>query len=753
MSVFIASTVLLSGLVLPTIPPMCIAPTASGAADGSSWENAGSLSQLNGFIAIAAATGAQVWLRADAGTYSRTSALTISNGGPNVDSPVIIRGVDANGYDAFAEIVGNRASPWSKGLADGNECFRMNSGANNLFFKYIRFRNQGRGCFRGREVINNFRCEDIEAFNVNTFFSNDPANSASLSTINGFIMRRCYAKGFSKTFARIQGNTNNGIVEDCEGDSDRQDKDNFASGFILYDTAHSFVFRRCTMGNIIDTVNVYQNGDAFSGERGNHDIQFYDCLGHNCTDAGWDFKGDDIQLYNCISRENHRSYRFWGYAQLYNCQSIEPIENAGYNRYGMFHYSAFNCSMLELFGCSAVASTSKASVFSAETGARLAYDSATTWSVPSGAYIFLEEAANNGDPPGMILARPDYTTAPTLTSPTYYTADENFAAKFVMESDRPIAFRIVGGRDRAKFSVYGNELRMKIQDYEALSDPSLQVQIQLKDMEGNLSSVRSLIVAVQDLPDDPITPDELFAGAVQGLWYEIGPDYCWADAARTVPCTEGSPIYCIDDRSGNGLHARPYFGTNEDLMWIYREEGGRYFAECSGVEGACYKIGTAGCLNFGTMTITIVHRRDPVDMSINHLFTIPRFNSPDGQNSDYRVRMYFAVNSGTNFGAHANGTSYYTNSSIASPLGKDAVLSYRTAPGILRSRGADLLDGTDIPTITYSGQGIPVLGGRSDGGIPMIGRFYGMVIVDDDLGQNQNYRVERQLGLLAAMNI
>lgn len=733
-----------------SIPKRFISPVPTGDQSGSDWDNAAPLTAINAQIAIAAAAGGEVLLRADIGTYTRNGALTISNGGLSAGQPVVIRGASVGMADMMAEIVGGRADPWTVGAAAGNELFRLNSGADNLTWRFIRPRNQGRGAWRAREPISNLLLEDIEAFNVNTFFSNDPVTAVDDATVTGLTMRRVNVKGFSKTFCRLQSDTNTILFEDCVGDSDRQDRDNFASGIVFTGTAHDAIIRRCQMGNIIDTLNTYQNGDAFAGERGNSNILFEDCVAHNCTDGGWDLKGDGIHLVNCLSTENHRSFRMWGYAVLEDCISNEPIENAGANPYGKFHYSCFYNSMMELRNCRAQAATSGATVFTAETGAMLSYDSDCTWSVPSSAVVFLEEPTNNGDPAGKILAKPSVTGAPTITSPVAYSSPENVAAKWTMAANRPAQLRIVGGRDRKAFTTYGAELRMNRQDFESLADPNLQVDIQMKDFAGNVSNTQSLVVTVTDVADDPITPGELFGsgGATDGCWLEVTPGNCFQDAAGTIPCGDGDTIIRINDLSGKGNHAIAY---NDAVAWTMHQESDRWYAECSGTDGACYKIGGNGDLSFAVATVVFAHRRDATVMPFNHLFTIPRYSTP--QASDFRIRLYFNANSGTNFGGTVAGTSLYTNSTTASPTGKDAILSLRSSPALLRAQAIERVNGTDVPVVTYNGNGTSILGGRTTGDACMVGRFYGLIVTNREEGDSMNYRLERQLGLLASMNL
>ena len=63
-------------------PALYISPGGAGNWSGDSWANAGPLANLNTFITAANARGGEVWLRADAGTYTLpTSTQTLTRGG------------------------------------------------------------------------------------------------------------------------------------------------------------------------------------------------------------------------------------------------------------------------------------------------------------------------------------------------------------------------------------------------------------------------------------------------------------------------------------------------------------------------------------------------------------------------------------------------------------------------------------------------------------------------------------------------
>src|SRR5437879_13663012 len=111
-----------------------ISPTGAGLKNGSDWANAGTLSQLPGFITKAGA-GGSVLLRADQGAYHTTSsAISIDSGG-TAGAPVTIKGVDGSGADMHAEFVGTRDVTVTATSAQGSQVFRLLSGANHLSFR------------------------------------------------------------------------------------------------------------------------------------------------------------------------------------------------------------------------------------------------------------------------------------------------------------------------------------------------------------------------------------------------------------------------------------------------------------------------------------------------------------------------------------------------------------------------------------------------------------------------------------------
>jgi hypothetical protein len=72
---------------------------------------------------------------------------------------------------------------------------------------------------------------------------------------------------------------------------------NYCVGFALDDTAHDIIYRRASAhGFAVSNLprDSYWNGDGFSDERGNHDIQYLACTATGSSDGGFDVKSTDV---------------------------------------------------------------------------------------------------------------------------------------------------------------------------------------------------------------------------------------------------------------------------------------------------------------------------------------------------------------------------------------------------------------------------------------------------------------------------
>lgn len=314
------------------MPTLYISPTGSGSGDGSSAANAATLEDLPRLIA-AAGPGGQVLLLADQGAYTApTGALAIVAGG-TASAPVTIRGVDSAGNAMAATITGTRREPFDPASPPGEEVFRLLDGADNLRFSDLAFQNVGTA-FRVGADVQNLAIEHVDATNVSRFFDNMVSGANASATITGLTIRDVAVNGYSKGAIRIQYDSNNVLIEDVRGDSQFQDRDNFAIGVHITGTAHDVMIDRVAMRNALDTVNDYRNGDGFATERGTYNITLRNVIATGNSDGGLDLKSDNIVVDGAIVSGNGRNIRLWGTgAQLSNIVSLDagaPL--AGGNR-------------------------------------------------------------------------------------------------------------------------------------------------------------------------------------------------------------------------------------------------------------------------------------------------------------------------------------------------------------------------------------------------------------------------------------
>ncbi len=729
-----------------------IAPGGAGNWSGDSWANAAPLASLNTMIARAKAQGAEVWLRADLGPYRQDATLTLTNGG------VTVRGVDANGLDMHAEIVGSRMVDstgtrlWNA-KADtaagvyGKEVFRLNAGCDSMSFRFLHFRNQGRGCIRFRQAQTNILIEDVKATNVAAFVTNDSATGAGVPTVVGLTMRRTEVRGFSKfAVKRENGNSNAILIEDFFYDGERQDGDNFASGIVFDGTAHDIIIRRGEIHNIIDSVNTYQNGDAIACERANRDLLIEDVKITHCTDGGVDFKGDNIVMRHVRILYCHRNYRLWGYAVLDNCYGLEPGDNAGFNKYAKANISVFDYGMIRVIGGTYTQVTGKQSVIRVEKGGMISVSPSTVINKPADGSLYYVEPVTGTNPPGAYLVMdPNDRTPPVITSSLDLSLDENKFGIFAIETDKPAQLRIVGGPAAKYFATYGTQLRLTRRDFEKpmpeAPDNIYRVDIQVMDGNGNLSAIRRANVTIRNVDDDPISADILREqfGVTKGAYSIIRPEICWQDIDRTIPAVVDTKVALVDDEYGFGTAA---FQDDPDQQAYLRQIGGVYFFEMTGAER--YAIGAPGYFNFPEVTASFMIRRGDDDTDSRVIFTTPR-NAALSTTANYRWGM--TVTGGQSFTAVINSVNN-TASITKATVGADRVLSMQSKTRSGRSNAAQMFHGAPLAdtTLTYAAITQAHVGGSYTGNGNMYGRLYGWVISDVTLDPSSAlFRVERQL--------
>lgn len=288
-----------------------IAPVAAGRADGSSWANAGSLSKLPAFVQ-AAEPGDEVWLLGGGRSYPATKPISIRHGGaPGV--PVTVRGVAADGTSSATPLlVGSRTSPWVTGGNTGTDVIRLLAGADHLRFSNLAFANQGNGCFYLGGPVDDITIEQMRATNVKRFIENYTVTGQAPATVTNLVVRDVTVQGFSRGAVRLQYDTNNVLLEDVHGDSQRQEDGDFAIGVHLDGTVHDVTHRRVTMNNSHQDGVSYWNGDGFASEGDTYRLTYEDTHAAGHTDAGYDLKSDDTLLVGATAADSKRNFRFWG---------------------------------------------------------------------------------------------------------------------------------------------------------------------------------------------------------------------------------------------------------------------------------------------------------------------------------------------------------------------------------------------------------------------------------------------------------
>jgi hypothetical protein len=170
----------------------------------------------------------------------------------------------------------------------------------------------------------------MKATNVRRFFESLRSGTAPSATITGLTISNVTVNGYSRGAIRLQDDTNNVVIRDVVGDSQRQDRDPFAMGVHLEDTVHDVLLERVTMRNSHDTVtDVYWNGDGFTTENGTYDLEFIDTVATGNTDAGYDLKSSSTTLTRAFAEDNKRNYRFFGQADLVASTGRNPYRRGG----------------------------------------------------------------------------------------------------------------------------------------------------------------------------------------------------------------------------------------------------------------------------------------------------------------------------------------------------------------------------------------------------------------------------------------
>jgi hypothetical protein len=719
-----------------------IAPAASGLGDGSSWSNAASLASLNDLIAQARGSGAEIWLRADAGVYS-DGARTINQGG-TAAAPVIIRGVNVDGTPGYATFRGNRSAPYvppAVPLDFFRTCvFGLATGANYLHFAYLALVNSNNGLIRTINAVSGIVVEDIALTNVRHGINGQSAS------FNGITIRRLVARGYSKRAIILASSSNAILVEYCDLDSQQQDKDNFAGGVVFDGTAHDALVRHVRAANHYSSLGGYWNADAFSSERGNYNLAFEDCEAAGDTDGGWDLKSRSTTLLRCVSRDNKRNNRLWGEITLTSCQGISPFKRGGSG--ASYQIGAYDRSFIRVI-TSTFSQVSSARPFYVEKSGFLAMDAATQAATvrPGGGSL----VDINGPDAQFVTLDTSDTSPLVLTSPSSASINEESAGAFAFTANKPFVLEIVGGADADQFAAYGRTLRMKRQDFDTLPSPVLHVSVRGRDANNNRSAVMDFAVTIIDIDDSPISTGELLAYAgSDGSCVEFRRPYLWADLAMTAPAQPGDGVAAITDVSGKGRHWRqpdPY------LRATYQTDG--FIDWIEDLDSAAYLIGDEGTLRFAQLSAVVALERTALpdgtaeNVGRQYLLAFPRSASEASFNAVWAL----GVIGGNDAWMRLNSTNT-TASDNSAPASKPIALAMRSGDAVLQRDGTTYADGPDVASLSYAAavaakqamafaEPDPVPNGNFSG------RAFGAWIWNRSADTSTLFRVQKQLLQLA----
>ena len=343
-----------------------ITPDGGGARDGSSQRDAAVLATLPRLIA-AADPGDEVWIHG--GRYHIREALVVTSGGDRT-APVVVRGVPGT-TRRVPHLVGSRSDPYAPEGNPGVELFKLLGGADHLRFEDMAFENQGNGVFRIGADITDLTIRRMFADNVHRFVENYRSGDARSATVDGLRIEDVEVRGFSKSAIRLRYDTQDVVIRDVYGDSERQDGDNFAMGVHLDDTVHDVRLERVTMRNSHDSrgPGEYWNGDGFVTERGTHHISFRDTLATGSTDGGYDLKSTATTLVRARARGNKRNIRIWGDATVFGCTAAEPRNRGGTG--GRANVWVGSGAHLKLIGCALSDASSRSRLLTVEEGGRV----------------------------------------------------------------------------------------------------------------------------------------------------------------------------------------------------------------------------------------------------------------------------------------------------------------------------------------------------------------------------------------------
>lgn len=217
------------------------------------------------------------------------------------------------------------------------EGLRARSG---LIVRNSSFVNFGNGAIRVNRAIDGLVVESCQGNDLYRFLENTASDRSVPASLTRFTLRKITTSGLQRGMTRIRYASHGGLIEDVIARASQSPAD-YCVGFALNDTAHDIVYRRAEAhGFAVRNLprDKYWNGDGFSDERGNRDIQYLACVAIGSSDGGFDLKSANVLLAGCTARGNKRNYRLWGSGRLTNCRSENPRPRGGTGKPAHFSF-------------------------------------------------------------------------------------------------------------------------------------------------------------------------------------------------------------------------------------------------------------------------------------------------------------------------------------------------------------------------------------------------------------------------------
>lgn len=308
-----------------------------GGGDGTTWDSAASIADLDTMCAEAGA-GGEVRFRADDtftinGTSDAATPTTgswpVTNGGTN-GNVLTLRGSNADGTDGWAYFRSDRSSPYVAPRDGGRQgAALLYVTASHVHVHHLHALNASY-LIALDGTITDVELDHLRGANVRRLILGYTTAALTSGHFHDLV-----ALGFSKAAVQLQGPTSTLMIEDFAFDSQNQDRDNFCIGISFLGTSApvgstGITIRRGTIRRLLDTYNSYHNADGIGAETYDSDFTIEDVLIDTAADGGVDMKAANITLTRVRVRNASKAVRLWNHtATVTDCVVTDPHTTGG----------------------------------------------------------------------------------------------------------------------------------------------------------------------------------------------------------------------------------------------------------------------------------------------------------------------------------------------------------------------------------------------------------------------------------------